>query len=147
MEVTEKCDVYSFGVLALEVIKGEYPGDYIAQIMCPRPGNLQLEDLLDQRLSHPTKEVEEVLVSIIKLARGCVAANPKSRPTMHIVSELLAMGAQSPQHLGEKQLKIGRKPSLFRFFSMAPYQLTLPYSFPLCSGKWCSSDRRSDKDC
>nr|XP_027090152.1 MDIS1-interacting receptor like kinase 2-like [Coffea arabica] len=90
MEVTEKCDVYSFGILALEVIKGEHPGDYISQIMCASPGNLQLEDFLDQRLSRPTKKVEEVLVSIIKLARGCVAANPKSRPTMHIVSESLA---------------------------------------------------------
>nr|XP_027095014.1 MDIS1-interacting receptor like kinase 2-like [Coffea arabica] len=101
MEVTEKCDVYSFGILALEVIKGEHPGDYTSPVMCASPGNLQLEDFLDQRLSRPTKKVEEVLESIIKLARGCVAANPKSRPTMHIVSESLARGAQSLQHLVE----------------------------------------------
>nr|XP_027077438.1 MDIS1-interacting receptor like kinase 2-like [Coffea arabica] len=103
MQVTEKCDVYSFGILALEIIKGKYPGDYISQLLCPTPGtgNLQLEDMLDQRLSHPTKEVEEALISIIKIARGCVAANPNSRPTMYIVSELLAVGAPSPQHLVE----------------------------------------------
>lgn len=101
MQVTEKCDVYSFGILALEIIKGKYPGDYISQLLCPTPGNLQLEDMLDQRISHPTKEVEEALISVIKIARGCVAANPNSRPTMHIVSELLAMGAPSPQHPGE----------------------------------------------
>nr|GMC82454.1 MDIS1-interacting receptor like kinase 2-like [Ipomoea batatas] len=32
MEVTEKCDVYSFGILALEVIMGKHPGDLIMSI-------------------------------------------------------------------------------------------------------------------
>ncbi|KAL3514127.1 hypothetical protein ACH5RR_026844 [Cinchona calisaya] len=103
MEVTEKCDVYSFGILALEVIKGSYPGDYISQIIYPTPGNLQLKDLLDQRLSHPSREIEEVLISIIKIAKGCLVANPKSRPTMYIVSDMLSMGAPSPQHLAQTE--------------------------------------------
>ncbi|CDP11414.1 unnamed protein product [Coffea canephora] len=30
LEVNEKCDVYSFGVLALEVIMGKHPGDFIS---------------------------------------------------------------------------------------------------------------------
>ncbi|XP_027166024.1 MDIS1-interacting receptor like kinase 2-like [Coffea eugenioides] len=30
MKVTEKCDVYSFGVLTMEVMKGKHPGDLIA---------------------------------------------------------------------------------------------------------------------
>ncbi|GJW78587.1 MDIS1-interacting receptor like kinase 2-like protein [Tanacetum coccineum] len=32
MKVTEKCDVYSFGVLVLEVIKGEHPGDIVTSL-------------------------------------------------------------------------------------------------------------------
>ncbi|KAG5552617.1 hypothetical protein RHGRI_010640 [Rhododendron griersonianum] len=65
MKVTEKCDMYSFGVLALE-------------------------DLLDQRLSPPSPQVEEVVMWIIKLAIACLHSNPQSRPSMHRVSQQLA---------------------------------------------------------
>nr|GMD94105.1 probable leucine-rich repeat receptor-like protein kinase At1g35710 [Ipomoea batatas] len=58
MEVTEKCDVYSFGVLALEVIMGKHPGDLITSIFSSpisTDGTL-LKDVLDPRLSTPTKQ-------------------------------------------------------------------------------------------
>ncbi|XP_019163105.1 PREDICTED: MDIS1-interacting receptor like kinase 2-like [Ipomoea nil] len=59
MEVTEKCDVYSFGVLALEVIMGKHPGDLITSIFSSPTstshGVLLLKDVLDSRLSTPTK--------------------------------------------------------------------------------------------
>ena len=68
MKVTEKCDVYSFGVLALEVIKGRHPGDFVSSLSTPAVENIQLTDVMDQRLLPPSPEDEEVVMCIIKMA-------------------------------------------------------------------------------
>ncbi|KAH7844821.1 hypothetical protein Vadar_032018 [Vaccinium darrowii] len=78
----------SFGVLALEVIKEKHPGDFFSPLSTPVVENVQLRDVLDQRLSPSSPEFEEVMMSIVKSAIACLNSDPKSRPTMHIVSQL-----------------------------------------------------------
>ncbi|GLT57443.1 hypothetical protein SLA2020_304150 [Shorea laevis] len=47
MKVTKKCDVYSFGVLALELIKGMYPDDVISLLLSSfSETHVLLEDVL-----------------------------------------------------------------------------------------------------
>ena len=59
MNVTEKTDVYSFGVIALEVIKGRHPGDQILSLsVSPKKENTVLEDILDPRLPSLTTQDE-----------------------------------------------------------------------------------------
>ncbi|KAL6185182.1 hypothetical protein ACLB2K_041316 [Fragaria x ananassa] len=55
MKVTEKCDVYSFGMLVLEVIMGKQLGDFISSSSFPSTdGNIiSLTDMLDKRLPPP----------------------------------------------------------------------------------------------
>nr|WHT50414.1 MDIS1-interacting receptor-like kinase 2 [Cichorium endivia]WHT50415.1 MDIS1-interacting receptor-like kinase 2 [Cichorium endivia]WHT50416.1 MDIS1-interacting receptor-like kinase 2 [Cichorium endivia] len=84
MKVTEKCDVYSFGVLALEVIKGEHPGDIIITLSDDK---MKFEDLLDQRLPIPSTEIKIAFTTIITLAIRCLKNNPEMRPTMYYVSQ------------------------------------------------------------
>jgi serine/threonine protein kinase len=89
MKVTEKSDVYSFGVLALEVIKGNHPGDFISSALS-KSANILLEDILDQRLPPPTGQVQDELLKIVITATACLHANPKSRPTMLMISMQLS---------------------------------------------------------
>lgn len=90
VEVTEKCDVYSFGVLTLEVIKGEHPGDFISRLSSPSAmEEVELKDVLDQRLSPPSSHFEDELFNILKFATACLNANPQSRPTMQVISQRL----------------------------------------------------------
>ncbi|KAL8128267.1 hypothetical protein AgCh_015006 [Apium graveolens] len=89
MKVTEKCDVYSFGVLTLEVIKGRHPGDQSnASPFSPLRETIELKDYVDQRIPPPSDDLQEFLIQMIKLANACLHSNPKARPTMYIVSQL-----------------------------------------------------------
>lgn len=96
MEVNEKCDVYSFGVLALEVIMGKHPGDLISLFMSsstvPVADNLLLIDVLDQRPPQPTNPIVGEVILIARLALACLSKSPHSRPTMDQVSKALLIG-------------------------------------------------------
>ncbi|KAF6175310.1 hypothetical protein GIB67_021815 [Kingdonia uniflora] len=93
MRVTEKCDMYSFGVLMLEVLIGIHPGELISSLTSsslPTSQNVLLKDILDGCLSPPTLHASHELFIIAKLAFSCLDANPESRPTMKHVSQELS---------------------------------------------------------
>ncbi|RWR97573.1 putative leucine-rich repeat receptor-like protein kinase [Cinnamomum micranthum f. kanehirae] len=62
MEVTDKCDVYSFGVLAFEVLMGKHPGDLILTLHSSTAQNIMLKDALDQRLSPPSAQTTNEVI-------------------------------------------------------------------------------------
>ncbi|XP_061952356.1 MDIS1-interacting receptor like kinase 2-like [Populus nigra] len=94
MKVDEKCDVYSFGVLTLEVMMGKHPGDFISSLMLsastssssPIGHNTVLKDVLDQRLPPPENDLADGVAHVAKLAFACLQTDPHYRPTMRQVS-------------------------------------------------------------
>ncbi|XP_077252017.1 uncharacterized protein LOC143891291 [Tasmannia lanceolata] len=89
MRVTEKCDVYSFGVLALEVIMGRHPGDIISSLLTSSSEvgqNLRVKDVLDPRLPNPEDQVGNEVFLAVSMALACINANPQTRPPMQHIS-------------------------------------------------------------
>ncbi|KAI4347917.1 hypothetical protein L6164_008690 [Bauhinia variegata] len=98
MEVNEKCDVYSFGVLALEIIMGQHPGDLITSLSSTSSAayNSLLKDVLDQRLPHPFNSDAEKVILIARIAFACLRESPSSRPTLEQVSKAIVMTKTLP---------------------------------------------------
>ncbi|KAL4586233.1 hypothetical protein LXL04_010868 [Taraxacum kok-saghyz] len=51
--VTEKCDVYSFGVLALETLGGKHPGDLLMSLNSSNQHGATFESILDKSIPYP----------------------------------------------------------------------------------------------
>ncbi|KAK4270658.1 hypothetical protein QN277_019437 [Acacia crassicarpa] len=94
MEVTEKCDVYSFGVLAFKIIMGKHPRDLImssSNAPTTIAHDLNFKEVLDQRLPYPRSSMAEKVVLIAIIAFNCLNENPHSRPSMEQVCNELVM--------------------------------------------------------
>ncbi|PPD96111.1 hypothetical protein GOBAR_DD06848 [Gossypium barbadense] len=97
--VTEKCDVYSFGVLALEILMGKRPGELLSTLSSSssRVQNFMLNEILDPRLSTPrTRKMARDIAFIAVIAFACLRTRPKARPTMKLVSQEFLHNKQSP---------------------------------------------------
>ncbi|KAI3892339.1 hypothetical protein MKW92_015258 [Papaver armeniacum] len=110
MKVTEKCDVYSFGVIILEVLMGRHPSEIItllSQIHLSSSSlskvgkNLRLGDILDQCIKAPIDVVQKEIVHILKVGFSCLRGDPCTRPTMQEVSVQLSLSAQSMENLAK----------------------------------------------
>ncbi|KAK8991608.1 hypothetical protein V6N11_062613 [Hibiscus sabdariffa] len=109
MQVNEKCDVFSFGVLTLETLMGKHPADLISFMSSSSSSlypscspsaifsHLLVKDLLDTRLLSPWGQTAAEVVFIVKVASQCLHASPQSRPSMQQVSRELS--TQNPPSL------------------------------------------------
>ncbi|XP_048548670.1 MDIS1-interacting receptor like kinase 2-like [Triticum urartu] len=93
--VTEKCDVYSFGVLVLELFMGSHPGDLLSSLSLATTNNeLCLQDLLDSRLVLPDAGISRDIHRMLTVAVRCLEPSPSRRPTArHVDDELSTIKA------------------------------------------------------
>uniref|UniRef100_A0A2C9VIL7 non-specific serine/threonine protein kinase n=1 Tax=Manihot esculenta TaxID=3983 RepID=A0A2C9VIL7_MANES len=99
MKVNEKCDIYSFGMVTLEIIMGKHPRDLLLFLSTsPSPSSSSssssslpvdqytlVKDVIDQRLPPPEAKVAKEVIYISKLACACLNINPQCRPTIRQV--------------------------------------------------------------
>ncbi|KAL4654846.1 hypothetical protein ACB092_01G409800 [Castanea dentata] len=96
MVVTEKCDVYSFGMVALEILMGKHPGELLTSLSTLSSQNLMLKEILDQRLPPPNRSIAQDIFFAASIAFACLRTKPRSRPTMKWVSQECLSG-KKPQ--------------------------------------------------
>ncbi|XP_038972830.1 MDIS1-interacting receptor like kinase 2-like [Phoenix dactylifera] len=84
----EKCDVYSFGIVILEVIMGTHPGDLVSSLSSSDVQQMLFSDVLDQRISPPTAYMVKEVTLLAIIAFSCIRVEPQARPTMQRISHL-----------------------------------------------------------
>lgn len=96
VKITEKCDVYGFGVLVLEVVTGKTPVEYMEDdvvVLCDMVrGALEegrVEDCIDARLQG--KFPADEAIPIMKLGLICTSQIPSNRPDMAEVVNILEL--------------------------------------------------------
>ncbi|KAK3147710.1 hypothetical protein QOZ80_3BG0285830 [Eleusine coracana subsp. coracana] len=98
---TEKTDVYSFGVLVLEILSGKRPTDssfiekglnIVGWLNFLASENRE-RDIVDQNCEGVQIETLDALLS---LAKQCVSSLPEERPTMHRVVQMLESDVITP---------------------------------------------------
>ncbi|KAL6971137.1 hypothetical protein U1Q18_030817 [Sarracenia purpurea var. burkii] len=92
MKITEKTDVYSYGVVVLEVLTGKQPinptipdGLHVVDWVRQRRGGIEVLD--PSLLVRPESEIEEMMQAL-GIALLCVTSSPDERPTMKDVAAM-----------------------------------------------------------
>ncbi|KAH7425583.1 hypothetical protein KP509_11G060800 [Ceratopteris richardii] len=98
---TEKADVYSYGVVLLELLSGKRPTDssfvekglnivgWVNTLMKEK----KLDDIIDPSCDDATVESLE---AVLNIATMCIRSIPDERPTMNMVVKLLKSQSMSP---------------------------------------------------
>lgn len=102
MKVTEKCDIYSFGVVLLELITGKSPvqslelgGDLVTWVRRSIHEMVPTSELFDKRLDLSAKRTVEEMTLFLKIALFCSSTSPLNRPTMREVIAMMIDARQS----------------------------------------------------
>lgn len=106
MKVTEKCDIYSYGVVLLELLTGRTPvqpidqgGDLVTWVRNYIQTNQTLSpSILDARLDLQDEATVSHMISVLKIALHCTSMSPPERPSMREAVLLLIESNEREGH-------------------------------------------------
>lgn len=105
MKVTEKCDIYSYGVVLLELLTGRTPvqpldqgGDLVTWVRNYIYNHTLSSAILDARLDLEDEATVSHMLSVLKIALHCTNMSPLERPTMREVVLLLIDSNEKEGH-------------------------------------------------
>lgn len=105
LRVNEKCDVYGFGVMILELVTGrrpiEYGEDNVVILSDHVRVSLEQGNVLDCVDPSMSEYPEDEVLPVLKLALVCTSQIPSSRPSMaEVVQILQVIKTPVPQRMG-----------------------------------------------
>lgn len=96
MKVTEKSDIYSFGVVLLELLTGQHPvqplnqgGDLVTWVKESIPHKEDVAQIFDSKLDFSRPHVADEMLLTLKIALFCTSTMPSDRPSMREVVRML----------------------------------------------------------